>query len=222
MKMKTMNSVGLIAAGALLLAAKANAGSYSVTVDYGSPTPLGPGNTTQNLLVGPFNNLLGTLTGVTIGLDSVNTGDVSIYNSTGLTQAFSNATATEPVTVTGPDSLSATATGNASIASGTVAPGLNNFPGLPASASSSVSVPNADLPAFEGVSDITLSVYANGGTYGGSSVSGVFFGGSFTSTGDVVVTYDYTAPAVPDGGLTAGLLGSALVGLGALRRKFVA
>ena len=83
-------------------------------------------------------------------------------------------------------------------------------------------VPNGNLGSYSGLGagTFTLNALVAGGTFSGTQDGGdphLFFGGSETVSGNVTVTYTYDTP-VPDGGLTAMLLGMGMLALGSVRR----
>jgi hypothetical protein len=229
MKMKTMNSVGLIAIGALFLTGKASALTETYSELYSGLTTANP---SVVLPLDYFNPSAGTLTGVTVTLTSVDTISATVVNASIFTDpvniGYTAVSATADVTVTSlTPSLSATTMGSASYGSGTAVPGRTVLPPqTTAPVSDSYSPAPAGLAAFEGPSFFDVTV-AHGQITGSGSSSDrnadeLSYGGTYSSSGSVMITYTYTAPAsVPDGGLTAGLLGAALVGVGALRRKLL-
>ena len=81
-----------------------------------------------------FNTALGTLTSVVMGYASTITTSISVHNSNKTSaQSFTSATASVPVTITGPDGSKDTATATA------------NYPGVP------VSVPSKGTVTASGV-----------------------------------------------------------------------
>ena len=192
-----------------------------------------------------FDPTLGTLTGVTISFTADIIANIVVSNSLLTQQSFSNATASVPVTVTGPGSSTASGTAVAGPASGTVGPAVQytipvvppfnvtvptqtTVSGLTAQTSGSHDVSSADFALYEGSggSLVHLTFSGNSGTFAGSGVNGVSFGGSATAGGDVKITYTYTAsppPAVPEPSTFALLgLGSLGLAVGAYRRRSVA
>jgi hypothetical protein len=98
-------------------------------------------------------------------------------------------------------------------------PGFRSFTGLPGIASSSVDVPSGDFGSYETVGGLPPDFIASlpAGTYTGSSVAGVAFGGSADVGGTVTVTHTYhTRVAMPEPA-SLGALGLALLGLGVIR-----
>jgi hypothetical protein len=76
---------------------------------------------------------------------------------------------------------------------------------------------NPDLLAFFGVSSVTEFRFANTEI----SASNVVIGADGSFSGDVTEADVANISSLPDGGSTMALLGLALVGLGAVRRKFL-
>ena len=112
-----------------------------------------------------FQTWLGTLTSIQITLATSGTAEVDIFNNTGSTQNFTTATASIPVSVTGPGGLSLSETLGAGPFSGTVAAGVNVFSGLPLSTSSSMFVSPVNFASFEDPpSALNLSFSFNGST----------------------------------------------------------
>jgi hypothetical protein len=223
-------SVGLAMVGSFISVQQTEAAMESYTVDYNSATsPLVLGSPAETLSLNDFNTALGTLTGVTLYLHSNDQISGSIYNSTGLTQGYTSASAQIPVILTTTlDSLSTTATGTANYGPGTVAPGpgVTTLPGLSMVANASASASAANFGDYEGAPGqmFDVSLDAMFGNYSGSAVNSgtIFFGGSGNSYGTVEVVYTYTA--VPEPVQTTkyaglGALGLLLVGA---RRQFLA
>jgi hypothetical protein len=83
----------------------------------------------------------------------------------------------------------------------------------------SLIVPLADLSEYEGGGSDSFSVVSAGGTYGGSASPGVFFSGNATASGVTTITYTYSVVSATPEPTTMVLFGSALVGLGLLRKR---
>jgi hypothetical protein len=190
-----------------------------------------------------FNSGLGTLTGVTLDLSTTSVVEIDVYNINLSPQAFTNAKATFPLTVTGPpgsttyitDTITAgpiSGTANPATLSVGPPPGLvpteTVFPGVPGNENSGVvPVPSADwVGNWEkpgGGLSVTDLVFSSGiGNYSGSANSGVFFGGSGSVSGTLTLVYTYTAGTTPEPGAWALLVASASVSLAGLRRRRMA
>jgi len=205
---------------ALLLACgvgTAQAGTI-ITQTFSSPPTTVPWSTTYD--ANQFNPSLGTLTSVEIEVSSNIVASVDVYNFSGSPQSFTKATASIPITLTGPASLSLSATGGTAGLAGSAVPGLNTFPGLPTTASTSTTLTSSGALApyiGTGVSTLVFDFNAGDGTYSGTAVSGVFFGGSATANATVDVIYTYTA-AIPEPSSVI-LAGIGIVGVAVFGRR---
>jgi hypothetical protein len=167
-----------------------------------------------------FDTSLGTLNSVTIQLAYTTTAELDVFNATGVPQAFTEGYASSPLTLNGLDGLSLTTNAVAGPIDGVANPGETPFPGLSGGGTLTITVPDSDFSAFEmPPAASTYSVEGAAGSFNGSSVAGVFFGGSASAGGVTTVTYDYGAPiaSVPEPTAMA-LLGSVLVALRLLQR----
>jgi hypothetical protein len=182
----------------------------------------------DTFLLDGFNTSLGTLDGITITLDATGTAEVDVFNAVGSPESFTGAKATLPISLTGPAGVTTAVVLSAGPLSGIAAVGFNTFPGLPDSVTSSVSVLPADFVSYEGLG-LIVSVIINAGngtsglgTYTGSSVPGVFFGGSSTAGAVTTVSYAYdpSTTTIPEPA-TMSLLGGALLGISFFLKRFV-
>lgn len=183
----------------------------SFSVDYGSSaSPLADGNS-ENLALSDFDPSLGILTGVTITLASNDNikSEVINVNMASLSQNYSGATATLPVTVTALAGLTTTANGAAGPFSGSV-PGPLGAIAVAGTISeivnTSANVAPGDFVLYEGAAQtFDVNVLVSDGIYSGNSAGdSVAFFGAGSSYGTVGVTYDYS-PIPEPGTLAAGL-----------------
>ncbi len=218
-------SIGLAAAGSVLLGGRVMADVVSYSADYGSAgSPLSvPGSATLSL--DKFNTALGVLNEVFITLTSHDVVSVNIENNNLTSQNYSAATAALPVTVTALAGLTTTATGTAAFGGGTVVaasqfnfgppfgivtfPSNTTLPGQSVDASNSASL-SSGFAAYEGSSGQTFNVTVApaSGNYTGSAGPGVDFGGAGTSYGTIKVEYDYTPVAAPEPSALLGGFGA--------------
>jgi uncharacterized protein (TIGR03382 family) len=203
------------------LALGTSAGAQVIVQTFTIPSQAVP--FTDSFTFNTFNTSMGLLGGVTLSLSTSVTAEVDIFNSLATNQAFTNANASIPVTLTGPGPVNITATSTAGPVNGTAIPGFNAFPGLPASASTTLNV----LPAFwsfyenppSGVTGL-LTAAATSGTYSGNANPGVFFGGSAVASGTITLTYFYQAAGtIPEPGTTTFLAAGVLGSLGMVLRR---
>ena len=208
-----------------LMATLASGSAFASTQTFTHNTATATGAFTDNFFLSGFNTSLGTLTSVNILLTSSVTGQVNIFNNTSVTQAFTNASASVPVSVAGPDGTTTSQTATAFQASGTVNPGTNSFPGLTGTQSSNVSVVASNFYLYQSVSPLNLAfaLTVGNGTFSGSSVAGVFFSGNESAGGTTAITYTYEAvSAVPVPAAIWMFGGGLLSMLSLVRRKAVA
>jgi uncharacterized protein (TIGR03382 family) len=206
-------SMGLAAAQGV----QAQVITQTFTVPTGTVVPFN-----QNFTFNLFDTTLGTLDQVTLSLSTSITAEVDVFNSLATPQAYTNATASIPVTVTAPDSVTETATGIAGPVSGTANPGFNAVTGLPANANTSQMIPMGDWGFYEGIGPQTgnLNASSTSGTYSGNANPGVFFGGSATAGATITITYLYQpAGTIPEPGATTFLAAGVLGSLGMVLRR---
>lgn len=217
-----MNIKSVVLTGSLMLCASA---ANAAVVEYSSvlasnPTPF---STTFSLKL--FDSSLGTLNGVSFSLLSHVTGSVDVINILSTPQAFTDAFARIPVKVTSGtlDATSVTATYITMLARGTALSGVlvNSFPGVTGTASNSVSVLSADIAKYVrlGGGDAMFTAATTGANFGGTSVPGVFFGGSAVADAKFTIQYDYSPVSAVPVPAAALLFGSGLMSLGAAWRR---
>ena len=210
-----------LALGGIAASHTANAAlvEYSATVA-AQTTPF-----SSNFSVQLFDGSLGTLGSVTLTLVSNIVGQIDLFNNLRTAQNFSNAFAQIPVTVTAGtrDASSVTSTATALLASGTAAagPGISSFSGIASTASNSASVAPANFANYIGTSGATalFTAASTGGNFGGSSVPGLFFGGSATAGGTFKISYLYEPVAAVPLPAAAWLLGSGVLTMAAAARR---
>jgi uncharacterized protein (TIGR03382 family) len=213
-------SLTLAALAGIGLAIAGGADAQSIVQAFTIPTAAVPINDTFTFNL--FNTNLGTLQQVNLALSTSITAEVDVLNFTDSNQAFTNATATIPVTLAAPDAITEVAIATAGPISGTAVIGSNAFTGLASNANTSQIVPMADWSFYEGVGPMTntLNASSTSGTYGGSANPGVFFGGSATAGGTITLTYLYQpAGTIPEPGATTFLAAGVLGSLGMVLRR---
>lgn len=217
-----MNIRSIVLTGSLVLCANTANAAF---VEYSTPLASNSTPFSTTFSVPLFNSSLGTLNSVTLSLVSNIVGRIDVFNNLSAPQGFTNAFATIPVTVTSstPDATVVSAVATAWLASGTAAPGfpISSFAGIAASASNSVSVLPVNVVHYIGLDggSALFTAASTGGSYGGTSVPGLFFGGSAVADGSFTVRYDYNAVSAVPLPATALLFGSGLLSLGAAWRR---
>jgi hypothetical protein len=161
---------------------------------------------------------LGTLTNVNVALSLDVTAELLVYNENNYVVNFTNATATVPVTVTGPtdsDNLNLSITPTAEVSSGTVAAlTQNTYSGLTVSASGSENALPVNFGFWE-TAPVNLSLNFNASdssTFSGQSGLRILFGGTALGDATTTVTYTYTPSVAPEPAVT-GLVAAALAAL---------
>lgn len=209
----------LLTSGLMLCAGAADA----ALVEYSASLPTQPSPFSTTFSVPLFNSALGTLNGVTLSLVSNIVGQIDVFSILSTAQTFTNAFAQIPVTVTGPDGTSLTAVATAMLASGSATPNfqISSFPGIAATAQASVSLVPASFGSYLGQGGATalFTAFSEGGNFGGTSVPGLFFGGSATSDASLSIRYDYDPVSAVPVPAAAWLLGTGLLSLGAFCRR---
>jgi hypothetical protein len=210
-------ALGLIASLAVATPSQANSITYFSSVVANQDVPF----SVSGLTLPMFNMPGQILTGVTLSVDATIDGDVEIYNASASTLAFTNAFVSIPVTVTGPNGVTASTTATANVPSGTANPGINSFAGAVGTSTGLQAVPPGMIMMYVGAGtfNVTLGSTAADATSGGTGGGGqLFFGGTAMAGGTADVTYTYMA-AVPEPA-SMGLLGIGMAGFFAFRRFF--
>ncbi len=215
--------MGFASVAALLAAGQAKADlSESFSASYGKPTPVNVPFSTI-LTLSAFNPALGTLKSVTFTLTSDIYAQPEVFNNTGGTAPYTSASASIPVTATGPAGLTTSLTAVASDGPGTLAPGFDILAPVSNQTVGTQSL-TSGFAAYESGGDYNVTISNDSATYSGqtSLASGLFFGGTATTDGSLKVTYDYSVPVpTPEPSAFIGGFGvlSTLAMLGFRRRK---
>jgi hypothetical protein len=193
--------LGFAAVSSLFLtAARADVLDYSVS--YGTPSAPLIATFSGTYTLPTFNTSLGTLTGVSLTLNSFDVVSGEVFNPIGSAQSYTAESATLPVMVTALDGLTATATGSASYGAGIANAGPFVITILPGQASA----PNASASLSSGFSDyegiagqmFNLTVASEAGSYSIQNAGSLGGGGGGTSYGTVQVEYDFTPSPTPE------------------------
>jgi hypothetical protein len=198
-------------------------GASASTISYSTAVLTQAASFTDIFSLTRFNTNLGTLTGVTLELDPTGTASVDVI-SVAAGGAFTGAHAAFNFTLNGPDGsfvqvplLAGSFDGT--VAAGTLfAPSYVIIPGSTVTGIFTANVAVSNWANYEGTGaqPLPLTAGIGSGTYGGSGTS-MLFGGSASAGGTAKVTYTYDAAPIPEPA-TLTLFGSALLGLGAIRR----
>lgn len=179
-----------------------------------SPVPY-----TDTFTLPSFNTSLGTLQSVEYVLSDQTTVTVLVNNGNGVTENFTDASASFPLSVTGPGELSVADTVTQTVASGSVAANSQgSYPG-PLVTDTQTATFTTGLSSFESGVPLNLffSADAGSGSYSGNAEGNVLFGGSAVTGGTFQVLYTY-ASAVPEPATWAFLM-LGIGGIGAATRS---
>jgi len=168
-----------------------------------------------------FDTSLGTLTAVTISMTAEGYGILILNNPNGTARDFTGASASVPVQFVGPDGLQISTTLTAGPFTGSVdGKSSTSIKGPTWNDTVSHNVQNGNWGLYSGLGAGSFDLTAHGDvgtyTYSGTADGHASFSGSETVSGNVTITYTFNA--VPDGGLTAMLLGMGMLALGTVRR----
>lgn len=161
------------------------------------------------------------LTGITITLNTWSRANIEIFNPKDVASAYSNASASIPVTATGPGGAVVVNVLTSTSAAGVIlpGPGVTTIPGPLVFLSQSVNVlPPGLWPLYTSGGLFNVNATAGSGLFAGTSPAGMFFGGSADVYGDV--TIDFTYAAVPEPSTyVAGLSALGMLGMFGMRNR---
>jgi hypothetical protein len=170
-----------------------------------------------------FDSNIGTLTSVTLTLNANMTAEVDVINQNAVNEHFTNATASVPISVTGPDSSVITATPAVTPFGGTAVPGTNAYTNLQATASATESIVNSNFGYYSAASGGTanLTALVNNGTFTGTGPRNVYFGGLGTVSETITLTYNYAhnPGSVPEPNSAVLCAAGVLASLGSVIRR---
>ena len=212
-----------------IVAIAAFAGSALADVEtFTHTTPTGTNPFTDNFTLAGFNPNLGTLNSIELILSTNSTAQVNVvnYSSPGTPEAFTNANASIPITLTGPAGVTTSQTLVAGPFAGTASVGQNVYSGITGTATTTAYVPTVDFASYEAPSsspNLNFDVTGAQGSYNGSGTD-VAFGGSATVGGTTEIIYSYAVPAPPPTPpvpepATLTILGLGMAALGMVRRR---
>jgi hypothetical protein len=189
MKRMVLLSLGLMASSSLF--------SASLTEMFTHTTPQQGIPLTDTFTLPSFDESLGSLTAVTISLANTTIGNVVVYNLSGASQNFTNATASIPESLT---SIAGTLTSTISAGplSGTAAPGVNFYSGLAGKSTATLNAANLGAFTTRGAVPLSFSLLSGVASFAGNTTAPggtVFFGGDATVGSLTTVSYTYNTPA---------------------------
>jgi hypothetical protein len=203
----------------------------SASFNPATTTASAPGNSVApyvaTVTIPAFQESIGMLQGIELSLTLNGTESVDVINIANTTEAFNNASATIPITVTGPGGLTATidptsgpVSGNASFGQNVQTAGaqFSQPDGVLLAANSSY---ESNTPGA--VVSIPLTFTVGTGTYTGSGSPDLFFGGQPDAYAIVSVQYIYCLCPEPSTSSMLGLaLGACCVGGFFFRKRLLA
>jgi len=203
------------------------------TVSYSNPIPASDAAghsslpTTAPFSLPEFNPALGTLVSVHLDFDLNYQGELDIFNFSGSTQSFTNASSSVPITISAPSSGVPSLSASYSVSSGSLvsSPPLNQFLGPVLNTTIPFDALSADFASYEGIGNNSYLLAYLSGTYGGSTAAPggtVFFGGDANSLGTASVLYTYSAVPEPDTLVLFGIGALGLLACGLARRRSAA
>ena len=239
---KTRFAQFALLAGLAVVSATAAHASVSTSYTVSKTILNQPVSYTTPVTLAQFNPTLGTLQSVVLSITGTESAVVTVQNSNLTAQAFTNATAAVPVSITGPSGLVASSIVTAGPFSGTVPAAvvyslpapfpptvtvngtISSAPLTGTSPTGMANVAPADFHFYvgTGLSTISLSFTALQASFGGSANPGVYFGGNASAGALVSITYTYlpSMTVVPEPATFVALAsGLVCLGLVRLRRK---
>jgi len=188
----------MLLAGIAILGGVGSATADQITQTFtqaSSPVPF-----TYTFSVNQFNPSEGTLNSVAITIGSNIVAEVDVFNSspTGSPEPFTNATASVPVTLSGPAGLNVLTNATTPPISGTALPGPNSFSGQTTTVTVSTTL-TSGFSDYVGTGTISngFTFGAGSGTFSGSGTN-VDFGGSASADATITIVYNFSALAVPE------------------------
>jgi len=193
--MKTPNFFPSILGALALLLFCGNASAATETFQLTSP-PIN--NLNGGFTFTGFNTNLGALTGITLNLDVSASANVEVLNLGSSPGSFTNAGASFSYSLTGPDgsALLTAVPVSATVASGTVNPGITSFPANTVNSPIDTTISSGFSSYEEANPQFTLSAPA--GTYSGTTGdSNLLFSGNASATPTGTISYTYNAVPEP-------------------------
>lgn len=199
------------------------ASAATLTQEFSFTVPSQTTPFSQTFTLPGFNTSLGTLTSINLMNTVTTVANVNIVNTSSVNQPFTSATASVPLTLSGPglgSGLVTTAT--ATIPTGTALPSppTNNFPGITNTTIGTAVIPSTEWAPYISGGPVSFTASGALGTYAGIGSSSLFFGGSAAAGSVVKVTYTYNTPMSTETPEPSAFLGLGLIGgLGLLAKR---